>query len=207
MPQIETLFVTKIYRADLIDEASPGLNADLVRAVKAIARDDKAGAAWSKEHGYKGYTSYASLADLPVREPAIAHLKRSLDRHVAKFTSEVAFDLGRSRRLKLDSLWINVLESGGVHTGHIHPHSVVSGTYYVAVPDGSSAIQFEDPRLPMMMAAPTRRADADIGQKTFVSIAPDPGTLLLWESWLRHEVPVNRSHQSRISISFNYRWG
>ena len=29
------------------------------------------------------------------------------------------------------------------------------------------------------------------------------GTLLLWESWLRHEVPINRAEGERISVSFN----
>ena len=32
------------------------------------------------------------------------------------------------------------------------------------------------------------------------------GTVLLWESWLRHEVPLNQSAEERISVSFNYRW-
>jgi uncharacterized protein (TIGR02466 family) len=206
MRQIDTVFVTKIYRADLAGEAEPALNADLVKAARAIARDDTAGISWSRAHGYKGYTSYASLADLPVREPAVAALKRHLDRHAALFATEVAFDLGR-RRLKLDSLWINVLEPGGVHTGHIHPHSIISGTYYVAVPDGASAIRFEDPRLCLMMAAPPRRSDTGLDQRAFVSITPQAGTLLLWESWLRHEVPLNECRQNRVSISFNYRWG
>ena len=35
----------------------------------------------------------------------------------------------------------------------------------------------------------------------------EAGTVLLWESFLRHEVPVNRSADERISVSFNYRWG
>ena len=42
-------------------------------------------------------------------------------------TADCAFDLG-GRRLKLDSLWVNLLKPGGAHSGHIHPHSVVSGT-------------------------------------------------------------------------------
>ncbi|MGC8169900.1 putative 2OG-Fe(II) oxygenase [Salmonella enterica] len=29
----------------------------------------------------------------------------------------------------------------------------------------------------------------------------------MWESFLRHEVPVNRAEDERISISFNYNWG
>ncbi len=88
----------------------------------------------------------------------------------------------------LDAIWINVLEPGGFHTGHIHPNAVVSGTYYVAVPDGASALKLEDPRLPMMMARPPIKAK---GERPFVALVPAPGTLLLWESFLRHEVPLN----------------
>ena len=58
----------------------------------------------------------------------------------------------RSRRT-LNSLWVNVMAPGGVHGAHIHPHSALSGTYYVALPKGRNAIRFEDPRLPLMMAA------------------------------------------------------
>ncbi len=105
-----------------------------------------------------------------------------------------------------DSLWINVLDPGGFHTAHIHPHSAVSGTLYVAIPKGASAIRFEDPRLPQMMSAPPRRPRAREENRTFLSFEPKPGTLLLWESYLRHEVPVN-ARGERISVSFNYRWG
>jgi uncharacterized protein (TIGR02466 family) len=74
-----------------------------------LAEDDKAGRGWAKEHGYQGYTSYASLNDLSIRDPAFADLKRLLDRHVAKFADACGFELG-GKKLKLDSLWVNVLE-------------------------------------------------------------------------------------------------
>ena len=54
------------------------------------------------------------------------------------------------------------------------------------MPKGSGAIRFEDPRLPLMMAAPTARRCA--GDSPFVTVEPEPGLLLMWESWLRHEV-------------------
>jgi hypothetical protein len=56
------------------------------------------------------------------------------------------------KKLKMDPLWINILPEGGIHASHLHPHSVISGTTYVAMPLGTSAIKFEDPRLAMMMA-------------------------------------------------------
>ncbi|MDX5393008.1 MAG: 2OG-Fe(II) oxygenase family protein, partial [Caulobacteraceae bacterium] len=88
----------------------------------------------------------------------------------------------------------------------IHPHSVISGTVYVALPPGASALKIEDPRLPLMMAAPPRQADAPEAERSFVYLTPQPGTILMWESWLRHEVPANRARTPRISVSFNYGW-
>ncbi|WP_294195585.1 TIGR02466 family protein [uncultured Sphingomonas sp.] len=189
------LFPTLFYDADVNDAA---LLADLDVSCRALAEEDTAGKRWSKAHGYRGYTSYASLNDLPMRDPAFADLKKLLDRHVAAFAKEAGFDLG-GRRLKLDSLWVNVMKPGGTHSGHLHPHSVVSGTFYVAVPEGSGALKLEDPRLPMLMAAPPRDG-------TFVYAEPRDGALFLWESWLRHEVMTSAAKAERISVSFNYRW-
>lgn len=197
------LFVTELYRA-AIGEAE--LNADLLDAAKMLAKEDKAGRAWCREHGYQGYTSYSSLNDLLQRATCFDQLARLLKPHADVFVKQLQLDLA-GRRLKLDNLWVNLLEPGGGHSGHIHPHCVVSGTYYVAIPDGASSIRFEDPRLPMMMAAPLPRPDADIDRRRFVHVAPKAGDLLLWESWLRHEVPPNAASGPRISVSFNYRWG
>lgn len=206
MPNIETLFVTRLYRAEIATRgAGRRLNADLKADCLSIAADDGAGQAWARSHGYKGYTSYASLDDLAWRSSVFADLVGAIDPHVAAFAKAAEFDLGR-RPLVADSIWINVLEPGGHHTAHIHPHSVISGTYYVDVPPGASAIRFEDPRLAQMMAAPPRRARASRSSQSFVSVAPKTGTLLLWESWLRHEVPPNTARTKRISVSFNYRW-
>ena len=54
------------------------------------------------------------------------------------------------------------------------------------------------------MAAPLRRADADESQQSFVTIQPQVGMLLLWESWLRHGVLPHQGKGQRLSISFNY---
>ena len=93
-----------------------------------------------------------------------------------------------------------------VHSLHLHPTSFISGTYYVAVPKGAGALKFEDPRLASLMAAPPRRTDAPQRFRSFVSVPARAGDLLLFESWLRHEVPPARFDGERISISFNYAW-
>jgi uncharacterized protein (TIGR02466 family) len=205
MARIDSLFVTKIFRAEMAGGKAERLNRELEAACLSIAEDDAAGQRWCARNGYPGYTSYASLNDLPWRVPVFAELLKALDAHVTQFAKELDYELG-GRKLVCDSLWINILPPGGVHTSHIHPHSVISGTYYVTVPEGASALKLEDPRLGFMMAAPPRKAKAKPENRQFAYLAPEPRTVILWESWLRHEVPLNEAPSERVSISFNYAW-
>ena len=200
---VEQLFPTQVYRSRLVAGRSAGLLRDLETACRSVSRDDEAGQAWCRDHGYSGYTSYASLDDLPTRIPAFGDLLKSLQPHVNGFAKALQFDLGR-RRLACNSIWINILKPGGAHTGHIHPKSVISGTCYITVPKGAGALKLEDPRLGLLMAAPARRATAPRERQPFVYIAPESGGTILFESWLRHEVGPNRAREERISISFNY---
>ncbi len=203
MSNISSLFVTRLYHAHLSELGKPIDPAELEASCLGIAEDDEAGQLWCEENDFAGYTSYASLTDLPWRFPIFKDLVKALDKHVAAFVKDLAFDLD-GKKITLDSLWINILPEGGIHTSHIHPHSVISGTTYVAMPDGASAIKFEDPRLVMMMAAPPRRKDARAKLRSFTYVQPNVGDVLLWESWLRHEVPMNMAEDDRISVSFNY---
>lgn len=204
MASTTPLFVTRLYRATLNDLAKPKVDYDeLFQSCQAIADDDEAGQTWCEENDYPGYTSYASLDDLPWRFPVFKALEKALDRHVAAFVEELGFDLGE-RKLKCNALWINILPEGGTHSSHIHPHSVISGTTYVAMPEGTSALKLEDPRLAMMMMSPLRRKDAPQELQPFIYLKPSVGEVLMWESWLRHEVPMNMAEDERISVSFNY---
>jgi len=205
MSDISTFFVTRVYRASL-NEVEALIDVDeLEKTCYCIARDDEAGQTWCEENDFPGYTSYASLDDLPWRFPVFKSLVEALNVHINTFAKDAQFDLG-DRALTLNSLWINVLPEGGMHSSHIHPQSVISGTMYVSMPAGASAIKFEDPRLPMMMAAPPRLPNVQTELRTFNYIQPNIGDVLLWESWLRHEVPMNLSEGERISVSFNYGW-
>ncbi len=205
MTHISSLFVTRLYRAALSEHGKPFDAEELENSCLAIAEDDEAGQDWCEREGFPGYTSYASLTDLPWRFPIFKDLVKVLDKHVAAFAKDAQFDLD-GRKLKLEDIWVNILPEGGIHTSHIHPHSVVSGTTYVAMPSDASAIKFEDPRSQMMMAAPARLQDAREEMRQFIYVAPEVGDVLLWESWLRHEVPMNMSEHDRVSVSFNYNW-
>src|SRR3982750_969667 len=123
------LFVTRLYEAELGAEE---LMDELAHSIRSLALDDEAGARWSRSHRYAGYTSYASLNDLPRRDPAFADVAKLLKRHATAFARDLCWEA----KPKLDSLWVNLLKSGGQHSGHIHPHSILSGTLYVEVPRG-----------------------------------------------------------------------
>ncbi|MCU0729965.1 MAG: TIGR02466 family protein [Hyphomonas sp.] len=192
--------------ATLIEEIAVGdaaLRESLERAIWVLSEDDTAGNEWCEREGYPGYTSYASLDDLPERFPEFGALKKHLDKAAAKFAKALHWDMD-GLTLELDALWVNVLGEGGHHSGHIHPGSVISGTYYVCVPEGAGRIKFEDPRLAMMMAAPQLTDDAPESARRFVYVSPEEGHCLLWESWLRHEVMPSQAEEARISVSFNY---
>jgi len=200
MPTLD-LFVTRIYREEIARAAM--LNHELESTALTLSTGDRVGLRWCEKHGYPGYTSFASMDDLADRFREFVRLERIVKRHAARFAKQLHWDT-RGKKPICDSLWVSVLPEGGSHTSHIHTNSVISGTYYVAVPAGAGPIVFEDPRAGLLMAAPPRKGSAPREFQTHVSETPKPGTLLLWESWLRHEVPLNRAKGNRISVSFNY---
>ena len=201
MSKIQSFFPTLVYRAD--NATTTRLNMQLEQDALMLAHDDRVGQKWCEKHGYNGYTSFASLNDLSQRLTSFTALEKILDKHAAKFAKALRWDLRGGKPL-CDSLWVNVLPEGGAHSGHIHTNSVISGTYYISVPQGAGPIVFEDPRHAMMMAAPQKKSNAPRELRSHVPETPLACSILMWESWLRHEVPVNRAEGLRISVSFNY---
>jgi|SRR5579872_2857984 len=200
---VRSLFVTEIYQTTFAGTPLDPLLCELEEACRALAAEDRAGRDWSERQGYVGYTSYDSIDNLAAHAPVFAELKGVLDVHATIFSRILEWDLG-GKALQMERSWVNVLRPGGAHSGHIHPNCVISGTIYIAVPDGSGTIAFEDPRHARMMHAPLRRPNARVDHQQVVALAPERGTLLMWESWLRHEVSTNRGSGERLSISFNY---
>ena len=199
------LFPTLIYRAPLKAGSLARFNQTLLDEAHAMALDDHVGRRWSARHYLGGYTSYGSLAQLHRISSTFAALERAMAPHVRRFARELAYDM-RGRALVMTDCWVNVMPARTVHSLHLHPLSFVSGTYYVQTPPGSSALKFEDPRLSKMMAVPPRQAKAPKAMRSFVEFPAEAGTLILFESWLRHEVPPGEVDGERISISFNYAW-
>ncbi len=202
---IELLFPTLVYRVPLRTRGATALNARLLRECYQLRADDAAGRRWSARHYPGGYTSYGSAHRMQRLSPTFAALQRELDRHVARFVRTLQFALG-TRRLAMTDCWVNIMGRGAAHGPHLHPLSTISGVYYVRVPAGAPGLKLEDPRFERFMAAPPRARGARRLNRPWVTMTARPGQLLLFESWLRHEVPSNRDTRERVSISFNYSW-
>lgn len=199
------LFPTLILQESLVRPGWPAFNRHLADECCSLAVSDSAGRRWSAQHYLGGYTSYGSLDRLHLVSSLFDRLRRRIDPVVKRFARSLHYDL-RGRTVAMTDCWANVMPAGVVHSMHLHPTSFISGTYYAAVPRGAGALKFEDPRLSRQMAAPPRRADAPERFRSFVGVPAKEGDLVLFESWLRHEVPPARFSGERISISFNYAW-
>jgi uncharacterized protein (TIGR02466 family) len=202
---LQVLFPTLVYQAQLRSSGWRGLNARLLRECRQLRADDAAGRRWSAQNYPGGYTSYSSAHRMQQLSPTFAALARELDRHVAGFTRALQMDLG-GRVLTMTDCWVNIMGQGVAHGLHLHPLSAISGTYYVGVPAAAPGLKFEDPRLERFMAAPPRARSARRANRTWVTLSARPGQVVLFESWLRHEVALNRRAAERVSISFNYSW-
>jgi uncharacterized protein (TIGR02466 family) len=192
-----SLFPTLLYDAALQKRGARAFNVRLLREIRQLRHDDVAGRRWSAKNYPGGFTSYGSVNRLHKVSPTFATLERKLSPHIRRFSRALELDLGQ-RELAMTDCWANIMPAGVVHGMHLHTMSTISGTYYVQVPPRASGLKFEDPRLDRMMASPPRQA--------WVSIAASAGHLVLFESWLRHEVPMNQSRSERVSISFNFNW-
>src|SRR5215472_8908860 len=201
----QALFPTLVYTGRLRGRDWRALNARLLRECRQLRADDAAGRRWSAGNYPGGYTSYGSANRMHRLSPTFAALARALDVRVARFARTLAFDL-TGRTLAMTDCWVNIMGRGVAHGAHLHPLSTISGTYYVATPPGAAALKFEDPRLERYMAAPPRLASARRARRSWVQVAARSGGVVLFESWLRHEVPANGAAGERVSISFNYSW-
>ncbi|MBS0664079.1 MAG: hypothetical protein JSR48_12505 [Verrucomicrobia bacterium] len=202
---VRSWFATQIYCEPLQRAGLDRLNRGLVDECHRIRDYDAAGRRWSARNYPGGYTSYASLNTLHRFSSTFGELEKKLLRHARVYARSLDLDL-RGRAIALSDCWVNIMPPHTAHSLHLHPLSIISGTYYVATPPGCAGLKFEDPRLDRFMAAPPKRPDARPGHRTHVTYPAVAGNVVLFESWLRHEVAPNPATAERISISFNFSW-
>lgn len=203
MPRQNTqeIFSTSIYLANLLSPRARLLKV-LKEDIFLLMKQDQEGLKWSKQAYPQGYTSYGSYDKLHLLTDSFAALAKALEKPVRQYIKALGWAFPLSS-FYLSKLWVNVMPSGCYHAWHIHPLSVISGTFYLQAHAGHSPIRFEDPRLGLFMNRPPTKSKQD---PSFFSVQPQTGQVILFESWLKHEVPMHFHKEPRISLSFNWDW-
>ena len=202
---VRTHFPTHIYCEPLQATGLAKFNTELADECRNLRDYDAAGRKWSATNYPGGYTSYASMNELHRFSSTFAGLEKKFLRHARAFAKTLEFDL-RRRTVRMTDCWVNIMPPTAAHSMHLHPLAFISGTYYVATPSGCPGLKFEDPRLDRYMAAPPRLPATKPANRIHVTYPAEAGNVILFESWLRHEVASNRVDDERISVSFNFNW-
>jgi len=138
------------------------------------------------EFGLEKFKEFDQFTNLIVNKAKVFLDKQGYDVSNAEFTVQIfASDM-------------TVNDSHGIHT---HPNAIISGVFYLDVDENSAPIVFYDPR-PFRKFLALPRSQETIASYEKVMIMPFNGLLLLWESWLEHEVPKNKSTK-RTTLVFN----
>ena len=103
---------------------------------------------------------------------------------------------------QLGAMWGVINGKGHANSTHNHPHSWISGVYYVKVPSESiraGSLTFRDPNLARTFTRSFYRSV----QSEVLSITPLEGKMILFPAWCEHFVTSNQTDEDRISIAFN----
>jgi uncharacterized protein (TIGR02466 family) len=198
----ENQFPTLIFYGDLSNAAE--INAAICPAIYAWRDADPDGIVRSNVAQTASWHSGLDMAS----RPDFAMLADEIRAQAEKIFDSLGYDPGY--RAAISNMWANIHPRHGYNRSHVHPGTLWSGVYYVQSPPQCGRIIFADPRAQAQAIRPFYRDDRPVPQSGWSEVyyAPIEGRLLLFPSWLRHEVEPNLSDRAgragdRISVSFN----
>ena len=125
--------------------------------------------------------------------------------YIVNLGSEYLNSTGYKRLSLVPEIFFSEMIAGDYHGQHEHPNSILSGLIYLNVPENSAPIRFYDPR-PHTKYVTIPIAESNEKNWTHYNVKPHAGLVLIWPSWLTHEVLVNKSVDGRITAVFNLRF-
>ena len=158
---------------------------------------------WSKRDpgetrtNMNGWHSTTNMHQIPVFKPLVDEL--------FKMQQEIYEQEWLEREPMIGNMWANINPPGASNRPHIHPNSHFSGVYYIKAPKNSGSLVCSEPRSGAHMVMPTRkegRPPKHLWRE--VHLEPITGRVIMFPSWLWHNVETNKSDDIRISVSFNF---
>jgi uncharacterized protein (TIGR02466 family) len=190
-PQGFDLFPTRIWQARL--RALADRLPDWIGRIEALRAASPQPAGRTNRGGWNS-------AELTLLDAAgFADLRAALLEQCRPVLGEMGLDEAAQAAVQLQS-WANIHDRGGFNFLHLHEGCVLSGCFYLQVPQGSGGLLLRDPR-PGVLHGSLKGAVAN-GYRD-VRLQPEPCLLVMFPSWLEHFVEVHDSDTPRISIAFN----
>lgn len=110
------------------------------------------------------------------------------------------------RELEIERAWINLFHPGAQEAQHTHDGSLLSCAYYVDAPKNCGCLVLPDPIAARRTHREfTKTTGTDLLTRSEIAVEPQPGRLVMFESWMPHYVQCNKSDRVRISIAINLR--
>ena len=138
----------------------------------------------------------------PGDDPELDAVVRWVGPHLQAF-GKLLF--GGALRWLVKEMWVNVLQPGGSQTLHNHANCFASGVLYLTPSDSSACTVFTRSMGGSEFAFRNTHAGTEAGPfsaEKWVAPAPEPGDLILFPSYLLHEVPINQGAE-RVTLAFN----
>lgn len=182
------LFPTRVWTVDLAH-----LNAHLPDWMDAIEAMRVAHPQAAGRSNRRGWNSAPTLFDDARFAPLQAAVRSVMDFAFAEMGPPTP-------RYRLQA-WANVHDQGGYNTFHHHAGALLSGCYYLALPEGSGALTLRDPRAGAMLSPWQGSLRPNAGSE--ISLTPQAGQLVLFPNWLEHATQTHEGITPRVSIPIN----
>jgi uncharacterized protein (TIGR02466 family) len=190
MDQIEPLFPIPLLRSPRL--LGPDLNEAAVAAIRSARTESN--------------LRSDQLFHTEVADPRDNKLFQEIaDLVVPKLVDFGVLLFGEKLRWTVKEMWTNMLEKGGSQTPHSHANSFVSGIIYLTPSHPACRTVFMRPLGGSDFSFRHHTRSAAMGPFNagkYVLPEAEPGDLVLFPSYLYHEVPRNQGEQS-ITVSFN----
>lgn len=184
----QDLFPTRIWKFDL-SALSPHFPAWRA-AVEAMRAEQPSPSGRSNRGGWNSDKTVFERADFSL---LAASVRQSFGYALRQVTAGEEFPIQCEA-------WVNLLERGSYNAAHVHQGALMSGTFYLTVPEGSGNLVFRDPR-PGVVLSPFRGEGVNSARQ--VQLSPQEGLLVIFPNWLEHEVAFHEADTPRVAIAMN----
>ena len=199
-----------IYPTTLLKRHIDGMEATNRRLAQMMGEMERSSENWAVGTSTKGgFQTLENLlaGDHPLaNDPALVTAKKHIFQAVHDYTGLLVEQecAKPPKRVQFQTWgWGVILRAGNWQGHHVHPNANISGVYYIAAPPATLVDDGEDGKISFYDPRPRANMNALVNQYTRRFVAPVPGDMVVFPSWLEHSVAPFEGAGERICIAFN----